>query len=258
MRTLIFIAVLALTFSSQDIYALSPECVTLFKKNKIIPKTKECLSKCETVRVDMGTFTCSLQCEEFCNSKCKTDSYWKKKIKEGRPSAWDFKSEATTAWAEKEKTKLEESLNQLPETFKSLPLDGIYRMKRSAQIINPGTTHNSSITIYDSAFNNPAFSIDHVIFHELAHVLYSNMAKSDRRNYESTLGWVKKDLTDQRDGSFIVAAAKDSPEEDFANNIEAFLLDPNLLKNKVPTAYDWISKKYSKNFKLKEGCNNEK
>lgn len=254
----ILITILVLLFSISNIYAVSSDCIVLFNKNGIAAKDKECLSKCTTIQVDMGSYMCPMQCEEFCNTKCKADPYWKKKIKEGRPSVWDFKSEVTTAWTDEEKSKLAESLSQSPESFRSLPLDGIYRMKKSVQIVNPGTTYDNSIAVYDPAFNNPIFSIDHVIYHELAHILYSNMTKSEQKNYADTLGWTKRDLTDQRHGEFIDSAAKDSPEEDFANNIEAYLLDPNSLKNKVPDAYGWISKKYSKKLKLKEKCYNEK
>lgn len=258
MRTFVFITIFVMFFSISNIYAVSSDCIVLFKKNGITAKDKECLSKCTTIQVDMDSYMCPLQCEEFFNSKCKTDPYWKKKIKEGRPSAWDFKSEVTTAWTDEAKSKLTEILSQSPDSFKSLSLDGIYRMKKSVQIVNPATTHDNSIAIYDPAFNNPIFSIDHVIFHELAHILYWNMTRAEQKNYADSLGWTRKDLTDQRDGEFIVPAAKKSREEDFANNIEGYLLDPNSLKNKIPAAYSWISKKYSKNLKLKEKCYNEK
>ncbi len=125
MRIFVFITIFGMFFSTSNIYAVSSDCIVLFKKNGITAKDNGCLSKCTTVQVDMGSYMCPLQCEEFCNSNCKTDPYWKNKIKEGRPSAWDFKSEVTTAWTNEEKAQLAEILSQSPETFKSLSLDGV-------------------------------------------------------------------------------------------------------------------------------------
>jgi len=130
-------------------------------------------------------------------------------------------------------------------------------MDKSVQIVNPGTTQDNSIVLYDYAFRDPPFSLERVVVHELAHILYLNMNDDDENDYHKDMGWKKKNGS-VRKGPFINSKAKDNPQEDFANNIESFLFESDTLKSSVPLAHKWISKKFSKNFKLEEKCQNEK
>lgn len=237
-------------------YCRADQCIDWFKENKVFPNNKYCLNECVVLPADMATYMCNLQCEKYCSLKCE-DPYWRKKVKAGRPSGWSIKSEKSKPWTKEEKDKLENILSSLPDDFRSLPLDGIYRMEKSVQIVNPGTTINDSIVLYDSAFSDPPFSLENVIVHELAHVLFMNMGQSRVKDYRMALGWYGKE-SKVRVGPFINSKAKDNIDEDFANNIESFLLNEELLKNKVPIAYEWISKKFSKKFKMKDKCKNDK
>jgi len=233
------------------------QCVDWFIENKVFPSDKNCINKCVILPADMATFMCNLQCEKYCDQKCEIAPYWKKKIKDGRPVNWDIKSEKSKAWSDEEKEKIAQILNFLPERFKSLPLNGIYRMEKSAQIVNPGTASDSSIVLYDLAFSNPPFVLENVIVHELAHLLSTNIGRKSFEDYRRVLGWNDK-IDFKRTGPFINSKAKDSPEEDFANNIENFLLNKEVLKDKVPIAYGWIIKNFSKDFTMKDKCKNEK
>ncbi|MFN3455333.1 MAG: hypothetical protein ACK41T_10275 [Pseudobdellovibrio sp.] len=125
----------------------------------------------------MATFSCNLRCEKYCSSKCKIDPYWESKIKDGRPKLWDLSSEKTKEWSTSEREALEKILTRLPDDFKKISLDGIYRMGKSVQIVNPGTTYEASITLYDYAFQDPPFTLERVIVHELAHVIFNKLTK---------------------------------------------------------------------------------
>ena len=49
---------------------------------------------------------------------------------------------------------------------------------------------------------------------------------------------------------FVEKDGTESPEEDFANNVEYFLFDRKTLIKKTPTAEDWIHRKFGDKFKL--------
>lgn len=103
----------------------------------------------------------------------------------------------------------------------------------------------------------PFFSTSRVIAHELGHVIHLHLKKSEWRDYQTALKWKKlENGSFSRPGKFISSRAKDSVEEDFGENIDAFLFEPDRLKETVPAAYGWISKKLPKGFKLKAGCDN--
>jgi hypothetical protein len=249
--------ILLLLFSTASI-SNAVDCNDWFKQNKVFPSDKNCVNTCVTLMADMDTYMCNLQCDKYCKLTCKNDPQWKTKIKEQRPINWNYKSELTKSWSKDEVEQLLKIFNILPDVFKLIHFDGIYRMEKSIQIVNPGTAQDSIIVLYDFAFSDPPFSLDHVLIHELAHVLFNDLAKSKRQSYNLAMGWKEKDGDIYRSGPFINSKAKDNPSEDFANNVEFLLLEPDLLKSKVPAAYDWLIKNYSQNFKLKERCKNEK
>ncbi len=243
--------------------SLADNCEDWFKNSKIPSNSRDCELVCLTLEIDMSTFTCHNKCEKFCKAspkKCTSDPYWKSKIKIGRPTGWDIPFEKTSNWKEDEKEKLTSILDRLPENMKSVDFEGFYRMTKSIDRINPATTADSGkvIVIYDNFFENLGLG-EQVITHELGHVMYLSLSRRDRENYKNTLGWKKADSdVDLRPGNFISSRAKDNADEDFAENISYFLNDSEKLKSQIPTAYKWIQNKFSKNFKLKEACQNEK
>ncbi len=44
----------------------SQNCKDWFKNGKISIESKDCNLRCEVLRVDMGTFSCSSQCKSLC------------------------------------------------------------------------------------------------------------------------------------------------------------------------------------------------
>lgn len=223
-------------------FCFADTCFDWFVESKISKNDKACVSKCTTLQMDMSTFSCTQECEKFCNTICEPPT------------------EKSTSWTNEEKEKLQAVLGQLPDAFKKVAFKGFYRMQRSSAIGNPGSIAESGqeIVVYNSAFDGPGLSLDRIVAHELSHAIFLNFSKSEIKDYERSLGWSVASKGQARSGPFISSAARDNVDEDFANNIEYFLFAPEILKSKVPNAYSWILNKFSKNFKLKEACQYEK
>ncbi len=231
-------------------------CHKWFDRSGIKVTDKNCVDNCLTLMTDMGTYTCPDQCEIFCKpKKCERDPYWKSKIKDGKIKNWDIKSEKNVNWTNTERETILDALDRLPDILKSVPIDGIYRMEKSVFPANPGSTNplSQDIVLYNSAFDKSFFDPARIITHEIAHLMYQNFPKKERTDYETTMKW-NLDQSSSRPGNFINFRAKENVDEDFANNFDYFLYDSQNLKNQVPAAYDWLQKKFGKNFKLKEAC----
>lgn len=246
---------MALTiFLSNSVYA--DTCMDWFKKSQISTYDQGCLSKCNVYPVDMSSFSCHSECDFLCKpKKCKDDSYWSNKIKEGRPVHWDYKSEKSKNWSTSEVNTLKKILALLPKEFKGIVFDGFYRMEKSIQIINPATASaGKAIALYDHAFQHPAFKIDRVVAHELAHIIYLNFSPKQMEDYWRASEWLMGGTEFQRKRVFLKMEAKESPEEDFATNIEYFLYEKENIQTELPKVYKWIIDKYANNLKLKEFC----
>lgn len=226
-------------------------CIDWFAHSKLKPGSKGCEVSCDALDVDLSTFMCHENCAEFCGSKkCPESSFWKDKIKAGRPDKWLFTSEVSVEWAPEDKAKLKLILNRLPEQLRVKKLVGFYRMRKSVQIINPASEQSGSIVFYDHAFDG-MFPTDEVVAHELAHVL----AGSRLDAYKKAVGWhkVKGDGTWARPGGFVDSEGEDDPDEDFASSLSTYLIRPEKLKSVSPKAYEWISLNLPR-FKLSEEC----
>ena len=232
-------------------------CFDWFKESKISKNDKACVSKCTTLRMDMSTFSCSLECEKFCNTKCEPDSYWKRKIKSGRPKNWEYNSEKTVEWSKDEKEQIEEILARMPNELSKLPLEGIYRMKKSIDIINPASTSfdGKIIVLYNNTFDHPSWSTREVLMHEIGHSIYAGYSTNDKQLYEKKLAWKKDNQGIYfKHGLFVSTRAHDNPIEDFAENFKFLLLNPEKLKSNNSQAFDWLNNQYKKQLKLKKEC----
>lgn len=73
-------------------------------------------------------------------------------------------------------------------------------------------------------------------------------------------GWTvtlegRKIISTRRKTGFVEEDGKTSIQEDFANNIEYFLYNPDKLKSLTPSIYNWIKTKYGEKFKIKRNSN---
>ncbi len=232
-------------------------CLDWFKESKISKNDKACISKCTTLQMDMSTFTCSQECEKFCNTKCEPNLYWKSKIKVGRPEKWEYTSEKTVEWSKDEKEQVEELLSRIPNDLNKIPLEGIYRMKKSIDIVNPASTSYDGkiIILYNNTFEHPSWSMQEVLLHEIGHSVYEGYSAVGKQQYEKKLGWKKgKQGIYLKQGSFVSVRAHDNPTEDFAENFKYLLLNPEKIKGDNTQAFDWFNEKYKKQLKLKKEC----
>lgn len=238
-------------------FCFADTCIDWFNESKISKNDKACESKCTTLQMEMSTFSCSQECEKFCNTKCEPNLYWKNKIKDGRPGKWEYNSEKTVEWSKDEKEPIEDLLARIPNNLIKLPLEGIYRMKKSIDIINPGSTSYDGkiIVLYNNTFEHPSWSIQDVLLHEIGHSIYEGYSSVDRQQYEKKLGWKKDNQgTYSKHGSFVSRRAHDNPTEDFAENFKYLLLNPEKLKSDNSQAFDWFNNRYKKQLKLKKEC----
>ncbi len=193
-----------------------------------------------------------------CKKNPASYAFWNNRLKARLPPKWEFKNEKSKVWTEDEKEKVLEAISALPPLLVNKIVSGIYRLKTSAQLPeNPAANFQNQIALYDKAFESKR-NVARVLGHEFSHIYFQGMEKPEQVDYaiaaewEATLwnGLRDKELTLNRKG-FVEDDSQNNPEEDFANNIEYFLFNPKTLKEKSPKVYDWISKKFGGNFKLR-------
>ena len=81
------------------------------------------------------------------------------------------------------------------------------------------------------------------------------MKESERQDYRRATNWRLELGADQkfywtgRKNGYVSEDGKNSHEEDYANNIEYFLYNPDKLKEVTPNAYQWIKNRFGETFK---------
>lgn len=202
-----------------------------------------------------GTHVRASQVSGSCRRKSKGHDFWIKRIKSGKPPGWPHRTERTARWTDEERTRVLEALAELPDEILDPSIEGIYRLKQSKDRLNPSAYGGSMIVLYDSAFNENR-TLARLLAHELAHHKYEGFRwKADGVSYRKATGWRLTDEGDQyfwtgRMTGYVEDDGKADPKEDFANNIEHFLFNPNGLKSTTPTAYQWIKWRFGDNFVL--------
>lgn len=179
------------------------------------------------------------------------------------PAGWSNK-EKNSSWRGSEKVRVAEALSRIPDVLLNADAFNIYRGIRSVDFPNPatnGSTSPRSVVLYDSLFESGRkYDLTRVIVHELAHIYYSKLSDDRAFGYRVKLNWFKypkREKWSSRKDGFVEEDGRDSPEEDFANNVEYFLFDLKTLKIKTPHAVEWIEENM-KDLKMKNGCRYEK
>jgi hypothetical protein len=158
-----------------------------------------------------------------------------------------------------EKERVLDIIGRIPEALWPGYEFGIFRMDCSKDgSINSASNNDYAIALYDSAFRADDAKLTGYIAHEFAHIFWRNM-KDDtaKKNYYVAAGWgvTKKGNTEyiwmERGKNYIYSDGWTSPEEDFANNIEAFLTEPQRLEALCPGIHFWIHEFFGDNFKLR-------
>lgn len=207
-----------------------------------------------------GTFVNGAHVRESCRAKNPVDDRWAPRLKNGLPPNWPNKAEKNSKWTEDHRERVLEALNDLPEALQKTVLKGVYRFSKSVFYPNPASDDNEgTIVLYDSAFEKNRH-LARILAHELAHENYMGLSHSDQKSYRSALGWTseyepasRKFFYKERPGDFVEDDGRQGPREDFANNVEYYLFEPNVLKEKTPKAFDWMKKHFGDKFRIGKG-----
>ncbi len=208
------------------------------------------------VRSD-GTVVKPTTVRTYCKELTYGYEYSQKRFKKGNPKDWPHRNEKPGVWTDSEKEQMIEALEGLPEFLLSDRIEGFYRLKKSKDFPNPASHAEGIIAIYDSAFANPS-GLERILAHEFIHQSYKDLSEKERQDYRRATGWHYKVEPDRqfywvgRKDGYIADDGKTSHEEDFANNLEHFLYDPDKLKKVTPSAHEWIKKKYGDKLKDKK------
>jgi len=147
-------------------------------------------------------------------------------------------------------------LEEMPDILLSDKIKGIYRLKKSKDYPNPATSSDGVIVIYDSGFDSSR-NLSRILAHELSHQSYNDLSKDDKQDYRRATGWQLKLELDRnvywvgRKVGYVEDDGKISSEEDYSNNLEHYLYDPDKLKKVTPSAYNWIKKRFGEGFQIK-------
>lgn len=208
-----------------------------------------------------GTFVSATHVHESCREKSAVDDLWASRLKNGFPPGWENKSEKPAKWTEEQRERVLEALGELPEALQRTPLKGIFRLSKSIFYPNPASDDNEgTMALYDSAFDKDR-RLARILAHELAHEHYMALSDPDQSSYRKALGWTKleyelesrKFFYKERAGNFVANDGRQGPREDFSNNLEYYLFEPNVLQEKSPKAFDWMKKHFGDKFKIGKG-----
>lgn len=170
---------------------------------------------------------------------------------------WLPSKEKQKKWTTEERERMLAALSVLPEALLLDSVKKIYRFEKSQNYDqNPASGQDGILGIYDSAFAKNS-NLSRILAHELAHELYRQIPDANTETYLKASGWLividpltrRKTAYPNRD-QYVEEDGPESDTEDFSNNIEYFLFNPDRLQKVTPGAYNWISKKYGDKSKL--------
>jgi hypothetical protein len=206
-----------------------------------------------------GTRVSSSNVKGHCKTNPAGYDFWLPKLISGRPAGWPHSKEISKDWTEEEIEKVLEALGDLPEELRLQTLKHIFRMSKSGtQKGNPSTSAEGTIVLYDEAFSKK-HKLGQVLAHEIAHQFYRDLPEEEKQDYHLVTNWtLEKDeksgkdlIISQRDKGYVKEDGNESPEEDFANNVEVELFDPDNLRKVTPQAQRWLEKHFRGKLKLR-------
>lgn len=202
-----------------------------------------------------GTFVKAAAIASHCRKNHESDNYWRNKFIDTRPMSWPHEKEKSKSWSVEETERVLEGICELPEELWSKSESKIYRMEKSKYDPNPATSAMGIMVLYNSAFEDKK-RLSRILAHEFAHEIYDRLKESDSIDYRSTTNWFvsrikgRTVMISRKDG-FVSDDGRVSPEEDFANNVEFYLFEPETLKVKTPHAFRWIKQHFGDKFSIR-------
>jgi hypothetical protein len=195
-----------------------------------------------------GTFVSASEIEGYCRKNSSDFHVWNIKLKNGRPPSWRFGAEKSVDWTAEETERALEALEETPSFLRNLDVDAIYRMKEASNPANPAAMHGTDIVLYDKAFDSTEI-LAHILNHEMAHLLFDTLSQKDQISYRSTARWEEKRqlgpptyVPGRPESQFLRPNGRLSYEEDFADNVAAFIHQPSRLKAVSPEIFGWMDK----------------
>ena len=201
-----------------------------------------------------GTFVQATSVSESCRIRRVGYEKWDNLLKNGRPVRWPA-DEKSASWTLEQRERVLEALSELPPALRDIPIQGIFRFKKSKHYPNPGSKLGSNIALFDSAFDSSR-NLARILAHELAHMSFERLNDKDAIDYRDKTQWTVEVVDHSygwrpRSSGFVADDGRMSPDEDYANNVEYILFEPNVLKKVTPQAYQWLRKKFGDTFKIK-------
>jgi hypothetical protein len=172
-------------------------------------------------------------------------------------------------WTEEEREMVLDALSEIPEILWSNSTVNVYRMRKSETSMgNTATSAEGIIVLYDAAFSaiSPTRPLPRVLAHELAHEMYRRFSNKQIGSYLEGTSWFSLDFTENEgDGQwktnrtkFVEMDGSESPDEDFANNIEYFIFNPTKLRLFSPNIHTWIDHHYGDKLRLRKPTKDNK
>ncbi|MCM2282421.1 MAG: hypothetical protein NDI61_11320 [Bdellovibrionaceae bacterium] len=201
-----------------------------------------------------GTYVKSTNVKASCRRRSKSYDFWNHRFSDGRPDGWPHRGEKSVAWTEEEKERFYEAMASLPDLFQIESMRTIYRMKQSWYPPNPATHANGILVLYDAAFSTKG-NLARYLAHELSHEIFRSLPDGGE-SYADGNGWRVEREGDKfvwsgRKSGYVDEDGANSRSEDFANNIEFYLFEPEKLRKTTPEAFKWIQKQYGAKLGMK-------
>ena len=167
------------------------------------------------------------------------------KFENKMPPQWPYKKEHFKKWSAQEQVKLKKFFDSLPKWLTQVGKLRLPRASKSQVQGNPASCEpeENVIVLYDSAFKQNTVAI---LAHELGHIHFEYLSTDEKNSFYKVSGW-QKDRSGQYITSNTVFSLPDgalSPQEDFANNLEIFVTQPQKLKNSFREISNWFEQHY--------------
>lgn len=182
--------------------------------------------------------------------------FWQNRFKD-RLGYWPNPTENQKRWNQIERERTLRALDSIPYVLWGTYVKGIVRFERSKDHPNQSSYGDGYVALYDPAFASGQ-DLKRLCTHELAHALWDDFPDEWKESYYQETGWMRvrpgpnqPPIMMGRIFGYIQDDGRFSPDEDFANNIEAFLFEPEKLHEVTPRAYKWIRERFGDNFKLR-------
>lgn len=191
--------------------------------------------------------------KSHCKILSPSNEFWLPRLKDGMPPNWPHKGELPASWSAEQKERFLEAMEGLPELLEIGSIEGVYRLESSKDGGNPASHGDGMIVIYDNAFG-PKRDLGRIVAHEAAHEMYDRLGEKDAYDYRKSTGWTmgldgRKIYWEGRKSGYIEEDGRLSPAEDYANNVEGYVYDPDRLKRTTPEAYNWIKRRHGDKLK---------